>query len=733
MKFRLTCMLLLVSIFVSFTSMAYFDQPKVDADTDLIQLMLSKIEQDESIFQINTSKKYMPPRYLYPERIPYVFNFFNDLYQDPLMVYPFTKFLEKATLDYFNPDYTSDDILYHMLFYFGVDKIDAGVHRDYLSVGGLEPVNTSLIAALEKVYEVAGEKTRYWTYGNYSPNMKEEINKQIKKLSPHIQKPIASLLINIVEAYKWNEIATRNIDNELLWKVYKNRDIPMTISDGGKYYPEIVDLESALDKSVFYYASQLLAYSTMTATQELQAAVKYASKLDIIEITTPLGRVVVSGPQNDIHDYAEALLVIDFGGDDTYSGRIAANAGPDLPISICIDISGNDLYENTDQNIASQGSGIVGHGVLVDLDGNDTYKSHSFSQGLGFFGTGILYDKNGDDKYENMISGQGCGYFGIGLCLDQTGDDKYYITYRGQGNGNSGGIGALINYSGNDEYVAERYEAEKNPNGLLMVGSNHAQGAGSGRRGDVTDGSAWAGGLGIIMDIEGDDIYTAGNYSIGVGYWFGTGICYDKNGNDTYNSTYTTQGSVCHFSIGALIDESGDDKHNLYDEKTLERLNFGNGLGFGWDGGAGIFIDRGGNDTYQSAKASFGTGYYAGRGYFIDESGDDVYIAEETLDGFGANFVHDFCLKPSLKYGYLFKEVSSSLNMFIDAGGEDCYKYWTRKTGLEPLRDEEGFNNNAYWLNPVLDQAKESNCYGIGMDVDGGTIRLFDIWSNWVD
>jgi hypothetical protein len=105
---------------------------------------------------------------------------------------------------------------------------------------------------------------------------------------------------------------------------------------------------------------------------------------------------------------------------------------------------------------------------------------------------------------------------------------------------------------------------------------SNAQGVGSGRRGDGADGHNWAGGLGALLDVDGNDTFRAGNFSQGLGYWYGTGLLWDGGGNDEYVSVYFTQGSGAHFAIGALIDEGGNDKHTL-------KENAGAAFGFGWD------------------------------------------------------------------------------------------------------------------------------------------------------
>ena len=44
----------------------------------------------------------------------------------------------------------------------------------------------------------------------------------------------------------------------------------------------------------------------------------------------------------------------------------------------------------------------------------------------------------------------------------------------------------------------------------------------------------------MILDLRGNDTYEAGNFSIGLRYWYGTGLVYDGEGNDLYRSVYFT-------------------------------------------------------------------------------------------------------------------------------------------------------------------------------------------------
>src|SRR5690606_17889415 len=87
------------------------------------------------------------------------------------------------------------------------------------------------------------------------------------------------------------------------------------------------------------------------------------------------------------------------------------------------DFGGNDIY---DASIFSQGVGVFGVGVLFDSSGDDQYSLAYMGQGTGFFGTGQLRDEGGNDKYTLYTLGQGAGKTrGHGLLLDLDGNDEY--------------------------------------------------------------------------------------------------------------------------------------------------------------------------------------------------------------------------------------------------------------------------------------------------------------------
>jgi len=381
-----------------------------------------------------------------------------------------------------------------------------------------------------------------------------------------------------------------------------------------------------------------------------------------------------------------------------------------------------EIYKNDKNDVPSCGAGILGVGLLYDAAGSDRYSGTIFSQGAALLGCGVLFDKDGVDEYRAQISAQGAAYFGIGLAIDAAGDDNYYLFGEGQGFGGvGGGVGVLADYAGDDVYTAEPssdvfdrgdYHSE------FAINSNQAQGSAAGRRGDGTDGHSWAGGLGVIADAFGDDTYTSGNWSLGCGYWFATGICYDGDGDDTYSSVYFTQASGAHFCNGALIDEKGNDRHILSETA-------GAAFGFGWDYTNALFVDRAGDDEYSANRISFATAQIRSFAFFFDMAGADTYTFVKNGEGFGAATFRENYAAPSELLTYYY--YSKSAAIFIDANGSD--NYFVAEDGQ--ISAAEKWRNNATWRSPAADDANFGHGnFGIGLDRSGGYIPELEIFDS---
>jgi hypothetical protein len=354
---------------------------------------------------------------------------------------------------------------------------------------------------------------------------------------------------------------------------------------------------------------------------------------------TEAGLIIIGGRTANRYE-SEAAVLIDLGGNDFYGGSPASATG-DRPLSIIVDFSGNDEYSAT--KTFAEGAGILGTGILLDLEGDDIYHSISFSQGVGIAGIGILADRGGNDEYFGQEYNQGVGFWGMGLLFDSGGEDSYRSHLFAQGVGGPKGVGLLLDNSGDDSYYATGKEPSSY--GTPGIFRGYSQGFGIGFRHHAS------GGIGILIDSAGHDRFRAGNFSQGGGYYFGLGILKNSgNEDDEYIASRYGQGFSAHSAAGILIDEGGNDHYS----GSVGALQ-----GAAWDMGIAALLDRSGNDTYESAGLFFSQGAAAHNGFsfFIDSAGEDRYLFEEE-EKVSKNTYHG---------GY-------SLSFIIDDGGDvDSY------------------------------------------------------------
>jgi hypothetical protein len=232
------------------------------------------------------------------------------------------------------------------------------------------------------------------------------------------------------------------------------------------------------------------------------------------------------------------------------------------------------------------------------------------------------------------------------------------------------------------------------------VAANNAQGAGVGRRGDLSDGHLWAGGLGVLVDAAGDDSYQAGNFAQGMGYFFGTGLLLDGTGNDTYRSVYFSQGASLHFSAGLLLDLAGDDVHWLDREA-------GASLGYGWDYALAVLVDGGGDDLYRLAGAGLGCADRRSLALLLEAGGCDTYLLEAGARGLGA--VDHKPPRGGGGEGFRASDQVAQIGLFLDLEGDDRY---TVGAGLAVRPDDA-----ALWVWPDRGGGWHGGNVGVGLDL----------------
>ncbi|MCW5936130.1 MAG: HEAT repeat domain-containing protein [Fimbriimonadaceae bacterium] len=343
--------------------------------------------------------------------------------------------------------------------------------------------------------------------------------------------------------------------------------------------------------------------------------------------------VVIGGRGPTVHDDNDARITIDLGGDDLYTGRCGAGVGYS---SVLIDVGGDDRYFAPDLSV---GAGVCGVGIAYDMGGQDIFRGRSLCFGAGVCGVGLLRKDGGHDRYDAVSLSEGFGFFGVGVLLDTAGDDDYRLRLFGQGAARTQGVGWLADLRGDDSYRAGGLSM----NEPLFTGVSYsfAQGFASGFREDT---GGVSGGIGLLTDFAGQDVYTADTYAQGSSYWFSLGVLWDGGGRDTYSAYHYAQASAMHCTAAFLFDLAGDDSYIA---------QVGASQAIGHDYGVAMLLDRAGNDVYSARDGQPGLGVANGLGIFVDSAGQDRY---EGPPGQG-----------NASRG------TGSLGVFVDLAGPDSY------------------------------------------------------------
>lgn len=391
-------------------------------------------------------------------------------------------------------------------------------------------------------------------------------------------------------------------------------------------------------------------------------------------------RVAVGGLGTNVYK-GRFDIIVDFGGNDVYDidneNRLPLQkdykGGFGSTFKCIIDLAGNDYY-TTKSNFALAGA-LFSSSFIFDKEGDDVYNCRSVGLGAAIGGLGLLYDESGNDTYHGLTFSIGAGCFGVGLVVDRKGNDTYIANSYSQGFGMTEGVGAIIDNEGNDSYLIDARSLDIGRYEDHYV--SMCQGYGLGLR------PYYAGGIGIIIEGSGNDIYNTDIFGQGGAYWYSMGVLIDKSGHDKYNGYQYSQGAGIHLAVGLLKDYDGWD---FYQSQGVSQ-------GCGHDFGFGLLWDVKGNDNYSAYSLSQGAGNADGIGILIDESGSDGYLSKEPVymsKGYG---------NPRREYG--------SIGLFLDMSGNDFYS--------EPGLDSTLYNSstwgvrNDYFLNDQPEQVSGDN------------------------
>lgn len=386
-------------------------------------------------------------------------------------------------------------------------------------------------------------------------------------------------------------------------------------------------------------------------------------------VETPMGTIVVTGAGRDT--VAEPVLaVIDLGGDDLYLGRVATAIGPVRPFNVVIDVAGNDTYVSVDDT-AGIAAAFFGVSALADLRGDDRYHGRMCGMGAAWWGVAVLMDAQGDDEYVlDGTYGQGAATMGVGVLDDRAGNDRYICAAEAQAFAQTFGAGLLVERGGNDRYLARDDGA---PSELYLGQSvSRAQGAAFGRRADLGDGHSLSGGVAVLADAEGDDVYHASAWSQGCGYWWAAGFLEDWSGNDTYRNGKYSLGAGAHFAIGCIVDVQGNDAYNVGNDEAVNQYH-----AHARDGSIGVAFDGAGDDAYHFRSHCGGSGDLGSIGLFWDRSGNDVYDVRYDLLGEAKGWANTPPMGTSTFYEpfHTYRDDLLTVGIFIDGSGTDGYRW----------------------------------------------------------
>jgi hypothetical protein len=228
----------------------------------------------------------------------------------------------------------------------------------------------------------------------------------------------------------------------------------------------------------------------------------------------------------------------------------------------------------------------------------------------------IIIDLGGDDKYINS-SGVVYPYtMRTRFIVDFSGNDNYETTDSFKISfGAINGAQFIYDMEGDDRYNTGNFSL-----GTSFIGFSQLMDE-SGNdvytSGVMSQGASFYG-FGELIDKEGDDIYTAACFAQGFGFVKGTAVLIDSSGNDSYRAGM-------HFSHAPLLE---------YDYLAMSQ-GFGLGLRPRTCGGIGILADYKGNDTYNASVFGQGGSYWHSIGLLFDFQGNDYYSAAQYAQGSG--------------------------------------------------------------------------------------------------
>ena len=164
--------------------------------------------------------------------------------------------------------------------------------------------------------------------------------------------------------------------------------------------------------------------------------------------------------------------------------------------------------------------------------GDDSYRGTQQAQASALFGAALLVDGGGNNQFVATSHSQAHAIGGLAVLLSSPGNDQFTAQTHAQGSAGPQAVAVLIDPAGNDRYTLNNTPLVLASAQLPDRNTSMGQGAGRGVRADLSGGRSLAGGIGILLDLAGDDHYVAQVFAQGAGYYEGLGLLVDDAGSD---------------------------------------------------------------------------------------------------------------------------------------------------------------------------------------------------------
>ncbi len=265
--------------------------------------------------------------------------------------------------------------------------------------------------------------------------------------------------------------------------------------------------------------------------------------------------------------------------------------------------------------------------AVIDLGGGDTFYEGTVGLDRPVL---VVIDLGGDNVYQGHQAGiQGGAVLGVSMLLNVGGNNTYEALDVAQGSALAG-VGIQIDYGSHNRY-----------RGLRRV-----------------QGQA-LGGVGILIGRGGKNDYHAAMWAQGFGNPLGFGLLDNVVGDN-------------HYYCGGMWRDS-------YPE-TPGYEGWGQGVGAGLrqiaDGGIGVILDGGGENTYEFDYLSHGGGYWCGLGFARDFGGNTKRLITRTAYDGGPR------TQPSFQRFGCGWGCHYSLGFLFDDSGDDEYEGTIMGTGM---------------------------------------------------